>query len=82
MASGAKQTLHAVSSFDVLRVPARERPGGGDASHSADGRGEGGTELRARYHERFRTLQVGFHLNQKEYFHTILCPLCFSGVNT
>lgn len=58
VAPGAKQTLHAVSSFNVLRVPAGEQPGGGDTSHSADGGGEGGTKLRARYHKRVRTLQV------------------------
>lgn len=45
VASGAEQTLPAVSSFDVLRVPAREQPGGGDASHPADGGGERGTKL-------------------------------------
>lgn len=45
VASGAKQTLPAMSPLNVLRVPAREQPGGGDASHSADGGGEGGTEL-------------------------------------
>lgn len=58
VAPGAKQTLSAVSSLDVLRVPARERPGGGGASHPADGGGDGGTKLRAHHHQRFRALQV------------------------
>ena len=45
VASGAKQTLPTVSSFHVLRVPAREQPGRGDPTHCADGGCEGGTQL-------------------------------------
>lgn len=45
VASGVEEAVPSVSTFNVLRVPAREQPGGRGAADAADGAGEARREL-------------------------------------